>query len=280
MPLPPDGAAEPADDPETPSTSTLVRRAFITGAALVLPIVVTALLIVFIVNFLSGFIAPLVELLGAFQVSPDKRWQLQLLTLSILGSTIFLVGLLAERTSGKTPQFADGFDDFMAAIPGVGTIYSSARQVSEVLFQSDTDSFQDVKVIEFPTDDVYMIAFLTAEPHEALQESVGEEDMLTLFLPLAPNPFMGGFLINVPESKAYDVDITVEEGVRAIVTSGVASGESQGGDVSMRDLKQRIEDHPYTNADIVDQFTLANVGQDRGSGEEERDGDDDRARRR
>ena len=49
--------------------------------------------------------------------------------------------------------------------------------------------------------------------------------METLFLPLAPNPVMGGFLINVPAERVYDVDLTVEEGVRAIVTSGVASGE-------------------------------------------------------
>jgi hypothetical protein len=54
--------------------------------------------------------------------------------------------------------------------------------------------------------------------------------MLTLFLPLAPNPVMGGHLAHIPEDRVYDVDMTVEEGIRTIVTSGVAVSEPAGDD--------------------------------------------------
>lgn len=51
--------------------------------------------------------------------------------------------------------------------------------------------------------------------------------MVTLFIPLAPNPVMGGFLTHVPTDRVRDIDMTVEAGVRSIITSGIASDESK-----------------------------------------------------
>jgi uncharacterized membrane protein len=51
--------------------------------------------------------------------------------------------------------------------------------------------------------------------------------MVTLFMPMAPNPVMGGHVVHVPTSRVYDIDMTVEEGLRSIVTSGVATGDAE-----------------------------------------------------
>jgi len=56
--------------------------------------------------------------------------------------------------------------------------------------------------------------------------------MMTLFMPLAPNPVMGGYVVHVPQDRVYDVDMTVEEGIRSIVTSGVATGDSDSKEYS------------------------------------------------
>jgi uncharacterized membrane protein len=63
--------------------------------------------------------------------------------------------------------------------------------------------------------------------------------MVTMFLPMAPNPVTGGFLTHVPRSRVHDVDMTVEEGIRSILTSGVATGneDDQTQVPSMEDLK-------------------------------------------
>jgi len=50
--------------------------------------------------------------------------------------------------------------------------------------------------------------------------------MVTLFVPLAPNPVMGGFLIHASRDRIFDVDMTVEEAARALVTSGIAAGDA------------------------------------------------------
>jgi uncharacterized membrane protein len=91
------------------------------------------------------------------------------------------------------------------------------------------ESFRDVKLVEYPTEGSYTMAFVTADAPVSLEESAGhtEEGMMSLFLPMGPNPVMGGFVIYVSRDRVHDIDIGVEEGLQAIVTSGVAMNDSE-----------------------------------------------------
>jgi hypothetical protein len=113
----------------------------------------------------------------------------------------------------------------------VGSVYQSFRQMSEVMLDSDAENFREVKLVEFPHEGVYALGFVTAETPPAVADAVGHGQMYTMFLPMAPNPVMGGHLLHVPASRVYEVDMTVEEGVQAVVTSGVAvgAGTDRGG---------------------------------------------------
>jgi uncharacterized membrane protein len=222
----------------------LFRRALVTGAAIVLPVLLTVVVLSFAWGFVAGFLQPVVAVLEASPAFGNVgEAELDVLAAVVLFVVMLVVGLVVERRDAATPMAAT-VRQFVSAVPVVGTVYSGARKISQVVIESDTDSFQDVKLVEFPTDGVYMLAFLTAEPHDAIAESAGAD--LTLFLPLAPNPFMGGFLINVAEDRVIDVDVSVEEGVSSILTSGVATGESRAGDhegvPSMAELRRRVED--------------------------------------
>ncbi|WP_135822846.1 DUF502 domain-containing protein [Halostella litorea] len=203
-----------------------LRRAFVTGTAITVPTIITLVLLGTVLDFVSRTISPVVAAVE-FVPGTDNLPEvvLELVTVAVLLGVVLVVGVAAERRSGNSAGLTREFDEFVAAIPGVGTVYTSVRKMSDVLLESDTESFQDVKLVEFPHDETYMLCFLTAHPPDAVRETVGESEMETLFLPLAPNPVMGGFLINVPSDRVHDVDMTVEEGVRAIVTSGVAVGE-------------------------------------------------------
>lgn len=67
-----------------------------------------------------------------------------------------------------------------------------------------------------------------------------------MFLPLAPNPVTGGLLTYIPQSDVYDIDMTIEEGIQSILTSGVATENGASGtlDISLEDLQdsQRYQD--------------------------------------
>ncbi|ELZ56575.1 hypothetical protein C466_03597, partial [Halorubrum distributum JCM 10118] len=126
-------------------------------------------------------------------------------------------------------------------VPGVGSVYQGFRQMSDAMLESDGGNFREVVLVEFPTEETYTLAFVTSETPAAIADHAdsGGEGMRTLFMPMAPNPVMGGHVVFVPERRIVDVELTVDEGIRALVTSGVALEEVAADldDVDPEDLR-------------------------------------------
>jgi len=207
--------------------STKLRQVFPTGAALTIPLLVTVMILAFVVNFILQTIRPAVTFVTArYGLGADLpsylMESLAVLTLLVL---IFVVGLVAETRSGD--ELERVFDTVMARIPGVGSVYTSFNEMTDLLLSNDTQSFREVKLVEFPHSESYSVAFVTANSPPTVGDTTGHEDMTTLFMPLAPNPVMGGYVVHVSQDRVYDVDMTVEEGIRSIVTSGVATGDTE-----------------------------------------------------
>lgn len=198
-----------------------LRQTMLSGLALTVPFLITVLVLLWAFGFVTDALSPLVAVLNAAGPVGDlSRILVELLAAAIVVGLIFVVGLAAQH--GPDTQFARRIDAVMEDVPGIGSIYTSVERMSEVMVEGNTESFQDVKVVEFPRDGAFMLAFLTADtPHE-IENAVGAGDMTTVFVPMAPNPVMGGHLLNLPDDQVYDVDLTVEEGMQAIMTTGMA----------------------------------------------------------
>jgi uncharacterized membrane protein len=203
------------------------RQAFVTGAAVTLPLIVTLVVLGAVVNFVSQQLDPVVGLLTSITgLQPASDTALKLITILSLLAAIFCIGVVTERRPNRS-GFGAFFDTLVSRIPGVGSLYQSIDEMSGLLLDSDTDSFQEVKLVEFPDQGSYAFAFLTAETPDVVRDATDEdadEDMVTLFLPMAPNPVMGGYVLHVSEAHVFDVGMSVEEGIQSIVTSGVATG--------------------------------------------------------
>ncbi|WP_193222396.1 DUF502 domain-containing protein [Halosegnis rubeus] len=212
------------------SVSEVVRRSFLTGIATVVPLIVTALIVNFGVGYIDSALQPLVDGLRSSPFGPNEftDGQIKVLAVVVFVCFIFLLGLVAEFSKRGT-KFGAYFDDFMSRIPGLGSVYTSFNEMSEIMLDSDTDSFQEIVLVEYPGEGSYTVAFKTAETPSVIERDTGHEDMVTLFMPMAPNPVMGGFVIHVSRDRVVDVDITVEQGLRSIVTSGVALTDSDDG---------------------------------------------------
>ena len=76
----------------------------------------------------------------------------------------------------------------IAAIPGVGPVYKSFRRMGDIILESGLENFQSVKLIEFPHDGVFSLAFETNRAPESIRTSTGTSDMVTLFVPLPQTP--------------------------------------------------------------------------------------------
>jgi uncharacterized membrane protein len=201
------------------------RQAFVTGAAVTLPLIVTLVVLGAVVDFVSQQLDPVVGFFTSVTgLQPASDTTLKVVAILSILAAIFCIGVWTERRPNRS-GFGAFFDTLVSRIPGVGSLYQSIDEMSGLLLDSDTDSFQEVKLVEFPDKGTYAFAFLTAETPDVVREGVGEsEEMITVFLPMAPNPVMGGYVLHVAEEHVFDVDMTVEEGIQSIVTSGVATG--------------------------------------------------------
>jgi uncharacterized membrane protein len=214
-----------------------LRDALITGAAITIPLLVTLIIVGFAVNFISNALNPVVGVVyQGLGLSNLPRYGVKVAATITLFVGVLLVGLVAQRRP-EDGSVENSFDQLMARIPGIGSIYTSFNEMSELLLDSDTDSFQEVKLVEFPDEGSYTVAFLTADTPERVETATGHPDMQTLFLPMAPNPVMGGYVIHVSEERVTDVDMTVQEGIRSIVTSGVAIDDADQPALSADELE-------------------------------------------
>lgn len=203
--------------------TALFKRWLINGVALAIPLVITILVLIVVVDFILSVVSPVVR--GVMFVWPNEPPEavVQLVMTVALLVFFLLVGIVAEYTPGKA--ISQRVHATMETIPGVSTIYESVRQASKLLVDDDTDQFQDVKLIEFPHRDAYMLGFLTAKTPPEIETRVDNGQMVTIMVPLGPNPTTNGFIMHMPAEHVYDVDITVEEAFRVIATLGVASDD-------------------------------------------------------
>ena len=221
----------------------VVREAFISGLAVVVPLVITVAVFLFLFNAVYGYLKLFSEVIVALPIVsliPEVLNVSSQTVIEAASPVIVLVAVLGlglvVNSSRYGERAVDYFDYVMIQVPGVGSVYESFRRMSDVVIDSDAENFREVKLVEFPHEGAYTIGFVTTETPDVLQSAAGHEEMLTLFLPLAPNPVMGGHLVHLPESRVMDVEMSVEEGLQAIVTSGVAMTDNDDDGLSPEEL--------------------------------------------
>jgi uncharacterized membrane protein len=210
---------------ETEAVRRDLKQILLSGVVLTVPFFATLLVLVWAIGWLTGALQPLAGLLNALGFTQGLSDALtNLAALGLVVGIVVAVGVAAQH--GPDTHVAQRVDLLMEDIPGVGSIYQSIEEMSEVLVAGDTESFREVKLVEFPTEGSFALAFTTAETPSEFEEAVDRSDMLTVFVPMAPNPVMGGHLISLSQDRVYDVDLSVEEGMEAIITTGVTIDES------------------------------------------------------
>lgn len=235
-----------------------------TGIAIIVPLVITVYVLNVALGFVGSALRPFIALLEYFGlIAAFKRVELvvllidlgvidlleELIALAILLGVIIVVGSLGHHRYGE--RVIDMVDLMIASIPGIGTVYKSFRRMGDVMLDDTAENFQDIRLVETLGDEMYVIGFETAIAPPAIGEATGHDEMVTMFLPLAPNPVTGGFLTYVPRERVHDVDMTIEEGIRSILTSGVASGDGDDfTEVTMGELDQ------LTDLDLEDAITV------------------------
>ena len=191
-----------------------VRRYFISGLLVWLPIIITVMVIKFLVDLLSKSL-----LLLPAHMQPDYLLGFHVPGIGVVLTllVIFITGLFAANFVGR--RLVAMGDRLMSRIPLVRTIYSSVKQVTETMFKPGGQSFRKVLLVEFPCQGVYSIAFQTAEVNKNI-EAVQGESMVSYFIPTTPNP-TSGFFMMAPKSRVRELDMSVDQALKLVISLGV-----------------------------------------------------------
>jgi uncharacterized membrane protein len=138
---------------------------------------------------------------------------------------ILLTGLLAIHFAGQ--WWLKVWDKLVNRIPIVRSIYSSVQQVSSTLFSGSGQAFSKALLIRYPHADSWAIAFQTGIPAREVTAKLGE-DYVNVFLPTTPNPTSGFFMI-VPRAQTIELEMSVEEALKHIVSMGSVPPNNSSG---------------------------------------------------
>ena len=184
----------------------MLRRYFIAGLLVWVPIWVTLL----VISFLAGLMDKSLELLPSQFHIPGLGIIFTLLI-------VFLTGLLATNIMGN--KLVGFWEAMMNRIPLVRSIYSGSKQIMQTIFKPEGEAFKKALLIKYPHQDSWTVAFQTGTGFAEAQEKIGEE-LVTVFVPTTPNP-TAGFLMMIPKKDTIELEMTVESAFKFIISLGV-----------------------------------------------------------
>jgi uncharacterized membrane protein len=207
-----------ADSPQTDSRYITLRNAFFSGVILVAPLAFTIFVFVKIFVFVGGAFRPLffVFVPNALRDRPSLETVWDGLATLIVMLLVTLLGYASRYVFGK--YFFSIGHRFIQNIPGVSAVYNTVRQIVNTFSSQGRHIFNKVVLVEFPRKGCWTIGFLTnMEQGEAQVRT--QEEVWTVFVPTTPNP-TSGFLLMVPRRDAVELDMTVGDGMKMIISGG------------------------------------------------------------
>jgi len=182
-----------------------VRRHLTAGLLVLVPLVLTVAVIRFVFNVIDGFSQPVTERLVGRTIPG--------LGLALTVAVIWLTGLLSSNLLGK--KLLELFGRLLENLPLVKTVYTASKQLVEAVSPGGRRAFQRVVLVEFPHKGTFALGFVTGNGIGSLNAST-----VSVYIPTALNP-TSGFLIFARESDILDPRLTVEEGIKLVVSGGV-----------------------------------------------------------
>ena len=200
---------------------SLVKRYLITGLLIWVPLVIT----LWVLDLLVGTMDQTLLLL-------PPEWQTKawlgvhipglgvVLTLLV----VFVTGVFAANILGR--RLVNFWERLLARIPVVNSIYTGVKQVSDTLFAPGGQAFRKAVLVQWPGPGTWTIAFVTGTPGGDVVNHL-KGDYLSIYVPTTPNP-TGGYFVMVPRASAIELDMSVDDALKYIISMGVVAPGTNG----------------------------------------------------
>lgn len=195
-----------------------LRRYLIAGLLVWLPLGVTVLVIKLLVDIMDSTLLLLPE-----HLRPDALLGFHIPGLGVVLSItiVIITGIVVANLFGRRLVLI--WEAMLGRIPLVRSIYAGTKQIAETLFSPNGQSFRKVLLIEYPRRGLWTLAFQTGDGLGEAQTRTAE-DVINVYVPTTPNPTSGFFLM-IPRQDVIELDMTVDEGLKMIISMGVVVPE-------------------------------------------------------
>lgn len=203
------------EDEHKTSIAGRLRRYLLTGIVVTAPITITVYLTYVFLTFIDNKVTKILprelyEGLYGHTTFPGLGLIIALVFFVVVGwfATNFLGRLIINVS-----------EYIVERMPIIRTLYGAIKQIFETVIASKSQAFREVVMLEYPRKGVWSIGFVTGVSEGEVQKTTDEET-INVFVPTTPNP-TSGYLLFVPKKELKYLDMSVEEGVKLVVSAGI-----------------------------------------------------------
>jgi len=203
-----------------------MKRYLIAGLLVWVPLGITIWVLHFLVTSLDSIL-----LLFPEAARPEALFGFNIPGIGVLIAfgILLVTGMLAANFLGQ--RLIRGWEAVLTRIPFVKSIYSSVKQVSDTVLSDQGTAFRKALLVEFPRPGCWTIAFLTGAPSDAVADHL-RGDFVSIYVPTTPNP-TGGYFVMVSRESIRELDMSVDEALKYIISMGVVAPRRRGVPLAM-----------------------------------------------
>lgn len=158
-----------------------------------------------------------------FRFSEYLKVEIPGLGVAVIITALILIGMFTTGYVGRI--FVRLGEKILSKMPFISSVYILLKQVFETFFSGKKQSFNQVVLLEYPRKDVWVLGFVSAETGGEINRKI-KGKVLNVFVPTTPNP-TSGFLIFVPEKDVIKLKMSVEDGLKLVISCGIVAPETE-----------------------------------------------------
>lgn len=206
-----------------------MKKYFLTGLVILLPITLTVLIFIYLIDLFTNPLVDVVKELAVFLPQSFENHQHLVIFLARLASLVILlgfttlIGFLAHRFFFS--QLVKLTNYTLSRIPIIKPIYITLEKLTRMIFSQEKKIFKKTVLLPFPNPSVRALGFLTGSSPAFVSEKNPQITEM-VFMPTAPHPF-SGFLIFCPKNLVEEVDFSLEDSMKFLISCGVVHPEDK-----------------------------------------------------
>ena len=194
-----------------------IRGYFLAGVLITAPVGITFYILWLLIRWVDSKVTPLLP--DAY--NPETYLPFAVPGLGVLLAFLFLT-LIGWVTAGMIGRIWTRFaETALARMPVIRSLYGAVKQIIETILQQQSNAFRQVVLFEYPRRGSWALGFITGTTQGEVQ-NLTSEDVVNVFLPTTPNP-TSGYLLFIPMRELVVLDMTVEEGIKMVVSGGIVT---------------------------------------------------------